>query len=108
VNAETEELSKQGMHAHSPNKPRQFKQTLSACQKADGNCFLGHERSADHGIHATRDHNNVISVLQNSKKLWRAIQNKWCGMLTYRVMLLHDNVCLITAACTQALLEHFN
>jgi hypothetical protein len=28
-------------------------------QKADDNCFLGQERSADDGIHATRDHNNV-------------------------------------------------
>jgi hypothetical protein len=35
--------SKQWMHTHSPNKPKKFKQT-SACQKADGNCFLGQER----------------------------------------------------------------
>jgi hypothetical protein len=27
------------MHTHSPNKPKKFKQTLPACQKADGNCF---------------------------------------------------------------------
>jgi hypothetical protein len=33
-----------------------FEQTLSACQKADGNCFLGQERGADGGIHATMDH----------------------------------------------------
>jgi hypothetical protein len=39
-----------------------FKQT-SACQKADGNCFLGQERSADVGIPALKDHNNVTSVL---------------------------------------------
>jgi hypothetical protein len=24
-----------------------FKKTLSVCQKADGNCFLGQERSSD-------------------------------------------------------------
>jgi hypothetical protein len=35
-------------------------------QKADGNCFLGQERSADGGIHAIRDDNNVTSVLQNT------------------------------------------
>jgi hypothetical protein len=32
-------------------------------QKADGNCFLGQERSAVGGIHATRDNNNVKSVI---------------------------------------------
>jgi hypothetical protein len=42
------------------------------------------------------------------KKLHMAIQNKRCGMLTYGVVLLHDNVHLHTAARTQALLEHFN
>jgi histone-lysine N-methyltransferase SETMAR len=42
------------------------------------------------------------------KKLRRAIQNKWRGMLTFGVMLLHDNVCLHTSACTQALPDHFN
>jgi hypothetical protein len=51
---------------------KKFKQTLSASQKADGNCFLGQERRADSGIHVTRDHNNVRSVLQ--KKQHRAIQ----------------------------------
>jgi hypothetical protein len=29
----------------------------------DGNCFLGQERRADGGIHATRDHSNIICVL---------------------------------------------
>jgi len=24
-------------------------------------------------------------------KLWRSIQNKWCGMLTKRIILLHNN-----------------
>jgi hypothetical protein len=41
---------------------------LSACQKYDGNCFLGHEMSVDGWIHATRDHNNVTSVLRNTKR----------------------------------------
>jgi hypothetical protein len=30
-----------------------FEQMLPACHKADGNCFLGQEMSADGGIHAT-------------------------------------------------------
>jgi transposase len=44
------------------------------------------------------------------KKLRRAIQNKMCGMLTYGIMLLHDNARphTSTAARTRALLEHFN
>jgi hypothetical protein len=44
VNAETKEQLKQQMHTHSPNKLRNFKQTLSACQKADGSYFLGQEK----------------------------------------------------------------
>jgi hypothetical protein len=59
VNVETKEQSKQWMHTHSPNKAKKFKQTLSACQKADDSCFLRQEMSADAGIHATKDHSNV-------------------------------------------------
>jgi hypothetical protein len=52
------------MHTHSPNKPKMFKKkTLSVCQKADGNCFLGQQRSADGGVHAKRDQNNIRSIL---------------------------------------------
>jgi hypothetical protein len=54
------------MHTHSPNKPKEFKQT-SACLKADGICFLGQEWRADGGIHATRDHDNVTSVCETLK-----------------------------------------
>jgi DNA-directed RNA polymerase subunit M/transcription elongation factor TFIIS len=68
VNVATKEQSKQWMHTHSPNRPKNFKQTVSACQKADANYSLGQERSADGGIHATRDHNNVRSALRNTKK----------------------------------------
>jgi histone-lysine N-methyltransferase SETMAR len=42
------------------------------------------------------------------KKLLRAIQNKRHGMLTFGVVLLYDNARPHTAACTRALLEHFN
>jgi hypothetical protein len=68
VNVETKGQSKQWMHTHPPNRLEKFKQTLSACQKDDGNCFLRHERSADGGIYATRDHNNVRRALQNTTK----------------------------------------
>jgi hypothetical protein len=46
---------------------KKLKQTLSACQKAYGNCFLRQERSGDSGIHATGDH-NVRSILKNTKE----------------------------------------
>jgi hypothetical protein len=107
VNVETKEQSKQWMHTHSPDTPRKFKQTLSLYQKADGNCLLGQERSTDGGIH-TRDNNNVISVLRNTKKLHRANHNKRRVMMTSGVMLLHVNVRPHTAARTRALLEHFS
>jgi hypothetical protein len=42
-------------------------ETNVVCQKANSNCILGQERSADGGIHATRDHNNVNSVLRSTK-----------------------------------------
>jgi hypothetical protein len=91
VNVETKEQSKQWMQTHSPNKPKKFKHT-SACQKAEGNCFLGQKRSADGGIHPKRDHNNIRSALRNTKELPIAIQNKSRGMLTSCVVLLHDYV----------------
>jgi hypothetical protein len=49
------------MHTYSPYKPKKFKQMLSSCQKAGGNC-------ADGKIHATKDHNNVRIVLRNTKE----------------------------------------
>jgi hypothetical protein len=47
-------------------------------------------------------------VLQNTKKLCRATQNKSHGMLRSSVVLLKDNVHPHTAARTWAVLEHFN
>jgi hypothetical protein len=68
LNVETKEKSKQWVHTRSSNKPKKFKQRLSACQKAGRSCFLGQETSADGGIHATKDHNNIRRVLRNNKK----------------------------------------
>jgi hypothetical protein len=50
------------MHTHSPTKPKKFQQ-MSACQKADGNYFLGQERNADGGFHIMRNQNNNKNVL---------------------------------------------
>jgi hypothetical protein len=42
------------------------------------------------------------------KKVHVTIQNKRRGMLTYGVVLFHDNARSHTAACTRKLLEHFS
>jgi hypothetical protein len=52
-------------HIHQTNR----KMLTKVCLEADGNCFLGEERSADGGTHATRDRNSVRSVLRNTKKI---------------------------------------
>jgi transposase len=47
--------------------------------------------------------------MQNTKNwIWLNIQKRGRGMLTTDVVFLHDNARSHTAACTQALLEHFN
>jgi hypothetical protein len=48
-------------------KQEKLNQTLSACKKSDDSCLLGKEMSADGGIHATEDHNNVTTVSRNAK-----------------------------------------
>jgi hypothetical protein len=94
-------------HIHQTSWKSLHKRCLPA-RKLIANCFLEQERSADGGIHATWDHNKARGVLQNTKKLHRAIQNKRRGMLTSGVALLHDNARLDADARTWALLEHFN
>jgi hypothetical protein len=107
VNVEIKEQSKQWMHTHSPNKPENFEQ-MSDIQKADGNCFL--DRKGVLMVEFMQQGTTITSEVycEAPKKLHRAIQNKRRGMLMAGVVLLHDRACLHTAACTQALLEHFN
>jgi hypothetical protein len=54
--------------AHTFTKQAEKVETKVACQKADGNYFVGQERRAESGIRATRDHNNIRSVLRSTKK----------------------------------------
>jgi histone-lysine N-methyltransferase SETMAR len=49
-----------------------------------------------------------MGKIVHCQTLKKAIQNKWHGMLTSGVVLLHGNVYPHTVACTQALLEQFN
>jgi hypothetical protein len=53
--------------AHTFTKQAEGVQTNLVCQKADCKRFLGHETSANGGIHAIRDNNDVRSVLQNTE-----------------------------------------
>jgi hypothetical protein len=78
VNVGTKEPSKLWMYTHSPNNPRKFKQTLSACQKADGNCFLAQESCSEGVIHATVDYSNVRIVFRNNntKKMHMACHSE--------------------------------
>jgi hypothetical protein len=50
----------------------------------------------------------AYSETLKKKSVGPAIQNKWHGMLTSAIKLLHNNVHLHTAAHTQARPEHFN
>jgi hypothetical protein len=52
---------------HQPSQKSLKKRCLPACQKAYGNYFQGQKKSSDGGIHETRGHNNIRSVLQNTK-----------------------------------------
>jgi hypothetical protein len=65
-NIETKDQSKLWMHAHTFSKQAE-KVSTNVCQNADGNCFLGQERRADGGIHATGNY-NIGNVLQSTKK----------------------------------------
>jgi hypothetical protein len=77
VSVEPKQQSKQWMHTHSPNKVKKFKHFLPESLWVS---LVGQERSADGGIHAMRDHSNVTSIFQNTKKLRSAghsEQNAW-------------------------------
>jgi hypothetical protein len=92
--------------AHTFTKQAEKLYTNVVCLKADDNCFLGEERSAEGGIHATGDHNNVRSVFRNIKNYAGPFRRR--GMLTYGVVHLHDNARPHKATHTRSLLEHFN
>jgi hypothetical protein len=94
VNAETKEQSK-----HSPNKPKTFEQTLPA-RKLMASVFW--DRKGVLMVELMKQGTTITSEVycETLKKLRRAIQNKRRGMLTYGVVLLHDNACPDTAAPT--------
>jgi hypothetical protein len=96
-------------HIHQTS--RKFKQTLSACQKADGSCLMGQDRKGVPMVEFMQQGTTITSeeyCETLKKKLLKAIQNKRRGMLKSGVALLRDNALPHTADRTRTLLEHFN
>jgi hypothetical protein len=106
MNVETKEQSEQWMHTHLPNMPKKFKQMLSA-RKLMTTIFWVRKGVLMVEFMATRDHNNITSVLRNTKKTAKGwpFRKKRRGMLTYGVVLFHYNSHPHTAARTRALLK---
>jgi hypothetical protein len=100
VNVKTKEQPKHWMHAHSSNKPKKFKQMLSA-RKLMATLFWDRkEVLMVEFIQGTTIMSEVCC--KTLRKVHGAIQNKRYGMLTCGEVLLHDNVHQHTAAHTQA------
>jgi hypothetical protein len=59
-------------------KTKKYKQMLSACQKADGNSFLGHDRKGVLMAQFIQQRTTITSEMycDTLKKWRRAIQNK--------------------------------
>jgi hypothetical protein len=108
VNVDAKEQSKQRMHTHSKNKPKQFKQMFMPGSKLMATVFW--DRKGMLMVEIMEQRTTVMSEVDHKilKQLCKAIYNKRNGMLTPGVVLFHDNVCPCTAAHARVLLEHFN
>jgi hypothetical protein len=99
-NGETKEQSKQGMHTHSPNKPKKFKHTSARKVTAALFWVLKGELMVEFTQQGTSITSEVYCET-HKKCVGPAIQNKKCGILTSDVVLPP------TSDRTRALLEHF-
>jgi hypothetical protein len=97
--------SKQRTHTHSPKKPKKFKHTLPAW-KLMTTVFW--DRKGVLVVECMQRRITITSQVYCKTKNCGAIQTKRRGMLTFGVVLLHDNASPHTAVRTLALLEHFN
>jgi histone-lysine N-methyltransferase SETMAR len=105
LNVESQEQSKEWMHTHSSNKPKKFKQMSASKLKVT----VFWDRRGVLMVKFMQQGTTLSEVYcETPKGLCRAKQNKRHKMLTYSVVLLHDNAHPHTAARTQALLEHFS
>jgi histone-lysine N-methyltransferase SETMAR len=107
MNVLTEWQSKQWMHTHLLNKPKNFKQTLPA-RKLMAAVFW--DRKGVLMMEFMQQGVTIMSEVycETLKKLRRAIQNKRRRMLTSGVVLHHDSARPHIAACTRVLLDDFN
>jgi hypothetical protein len=103
------------MHTQSPNKPKKFKQMLSARMlmttvfwDMKGVLMVEFMQQGTTILSETLKKKKQKKKTKKKNQLCRAIQDERCTMLTAGVMLLHENACPHTAACTSALPEHFN
>jgi hypothetical protein len=102
VNVETKEQSKQWMYTHPPNKPKKFKQTLSARKLVE---TLFWDRKRVLLVEFMHQGTTLSEVYcETFRKLRRDIQKNRHGMLTYAVVLLHDSGRPRTADHTRSLL----
>jgi hypothetical protein len=92
VKVETKEQSKEWMHTYSPEKSKKFKQMLST-RKVMATVFLGRK-----GVYC--------ETLKKPHRTGHSEQKG--GILTFGVVLPHDNVRPHTASRTPALQEYFN
>jgi hypothetical protein len=94
------------IHIDKKKKAENFKQTLSACRKTDGNYFQGQENGDDGGIpkQGTPITSEMYCV-QSRRNMYSAghSESKASGAVHRR-----DNALTSTAARTRALLEQFN
>jgi hypothetical protein len=86
---------------HSSNKPEKYNQTY--VRKLMAGVFW--DRKGVLMVKFSQQGTTITSEVycETLQKMRRAT-----GMLTSRVVLLHDNVCPHTVSSTRALLEHFN
>jgi histone-lysine N-methyltransferase SETMAR len=98
---------KQWMHTHSPDKLKQFKQTLYA-RKLMGTVFW--DTKGVLMVEFKQQGTTITSEVycETLKNIRKAIQKKRRGILTYGAVPLHDNARPYTAARTRPLLEDLN
>lgn len=94
------------MHTLSPNKPKKFKQTFKK-QKITATVFWDKKGVLFEEFMTTVTTINFAVYCKTLKNFWRAIQNKRKGLLTSRIVLIHDNPCPHSAAATQQMIQTF-
>lgn len=106
VNCETKLQSMQWGHTSSPQKPKKCMQTMSA-RKIMATVFWDRKGVILVDFLERGTTINSQRYCQTLQKLRRAIQNKRRGMLSSKILLIHDNARPHTANVTREVLESF-